>query len=118
MAASLWAVGVTIISTVIGACGSLFLKLGAQQASWHPWRLLRNGKLLLGFLLYGTAAILFIIALKGGELSALYPLASLGYLWVTFLSVKVVGERMNALKWIGISLIIFGVIFVGSSYTF
>jgi uncharacterized membrane protein len=57
--------------------------------------------------------LLFIPALKGGDLSVLYPFVALAYIWVSLLSVKFLGEKMNKFKWLGIALIIIGVSFIG-----
>jgi uncharacterized membrane protein len=65
----------------------------------------------IGF--YGVSTAMFIPALKGGELSVLYPLVALTYVWVSLLSVKFLNEKMNKMKWIGILLILFGVTLIG-----
>ena len=72
-----------------------------------------NYHLFGGVILYALGTIFFIPALKGGDLSVLYPFVALGYIWVSLLSVKFLGEKMNKFKWIGISLIIIGVTFIG-----
>jgi len=115
MATSLWAVILTVIVTVIGAFGALLLKLGSKKLSFYPIKLIKNYKLIFGFFLYGISTTLFIIALKGGELSVLFPLISLGYIWVSLISTKFLGERMNIFKWVGIALIVLGVSLVGIS---
>lgn len=115
MATSLWAIILTISLTIIGSFGAFFLKLGSEKFSFNPFELLKNYKLILGFLLYGTVIPLFIIALKGGELSVLYPLVSLSYIWISIISIKFLGERMNIWKWAGIVMIIFGVSLIGVS---
>jgi len=56
---------------------------------------------------------MFIPALKGGDLSILYPFVSVTYVWVALLSVRFLGEKMNKFKWIGIAMIILGVSFIG-----
>jgi multidrug transporter EmrE-like cation transporter len=109
MTTSLWSIILVIVLTVIGSFGSLFLKLGSKTFSFNPVKLLKNYKLIIGFLLYGIAVPLFIIALKGGELSVLYPLVSLSYIWISIISIKFLGEKMNVLKWTGIAMIILGV---------
>ena len=63
--------------------------------------------------MYALGTVLFIPALKGGDLSILYPFVALTYIWVSLLSVKFLGEKMNFMKWMGISLIIVGVSFIG-----
>jgi len=57
--------------------------------------------------------VLFIPALRGGELSVLYPLVALVYVWVSLLSVRFLGEKMNPMKWLGIALILLGVTLIG-----
>ncbi len=63
-------------------------------------------------MLYGVSAVIYVWALKYGRLSLLYPITSLSYVWVSLLSVKFLKENMNNYKWIGISLIILGVILI------
>ena len=57
---------------------------------------------------------LMVLALRHGELSVLYPLISLGYVWVAVLSVVVFGEMMNVYKITGICAIMAGVAVLGS----
>jgi len=56
-----------------------------------------------------VAAVLMILALRHGELSVLYPLISLSYVWVAVLSVLIFGEVMNIYKVGGVCLIMIGV---------
>jgi uncharacterized membrane protein len=51
--------------------------------------------------------------LKGGDLSILYPLVSIGYVLTCLYSVRLLKEKMNVLKWAGIFLIMLGVAFIG-----
>ena len=68
--------------------------------------------------LYIIAIFIFVFALKGGELTVLYPLSSLGYIWASLSSVKFLGERMSAFKWTGIFLIIIGITLIGIGSNF
>ena len=54
-----------------------------------------------------------VVALKHGELSLLYPIISLSYVWVAILSVLIFHETMNALKIAGICVIMIGVAVLG-----
>ena len=67
-----------------------------------------------GLALYGLGAALMVLALRHGELSVLYPLISLSYVWVAILSVVVFGEIMNVYKIAGICAIMAGVGVLGS----
>ncbi len=115
-----WAIGMVILGTLIGAFGPILFKKGSANFTINPKVILKNPLMLLknyyvigGCFLYAVSAFIFIPALRGGELSVLYPLVSLTYVWVALLSMKFLGERMNTTKWFGIALIILGVTFIG-----
>ena len=113
MNTELWAIGLVALAAVLGSFGPLFLKKASDNLSFNLRSILRNKNLLIGILFYGISTIFFIIALKGGELSVLYPIVSITYVCVCFLSKKYLNENMNPMKWIGVSLIILGVTFIG-----
>jgi len=113
MKTELWSILLGFIGTIIGSFGALFLKIGSKDISINIKKLIRNYKLILGFVFYGISSIFFIIALTGGELSVLYPLCAASYIWVCLLSMKFLDEKMNKLKWLGIITIIIGIIFIG-----
>ena len=113
MTTQLWAIGLVITATLTGAFGPILLKKASSKKLSSIKSLSTNYHLFGGVALYAVGTLLFIPALKGGELSVLYPFVSLSYIWVSFLSVKFLGEKMNPTKWIGIALIIIGVSFIG-----
>jgi drug/metabolite transporter (DMT)-like permease len=51
--------------------------------------------------------------LRDGELSILYPVISLTYVWVTLLSVYFFKERVSALKLLGVMVVVIGVAVIG-----
>ena len=113
MTTELWAVVLVLIADVGGAFGPIFLKRASDSISFNFLKLIKNWNLIIGVLCYGFGTILFIPALKGGELSVLYPLAAVSYVLVCLYSIKMLKEKMNSLKWIGIALIMIGVMFIG-----
>jgi len=113
MKTQLWAIGLILVATTIGAFGPLFLKKASGILTFKIKSIFTNKNLFLGLLFYAIGTVLFIPALKGGELSVLYPFVALVYVWVSLLSMKFLGEKMNKFKWIGIALIIFGVSLIG-----
>lgn len=113
MTTSIYSIIAVLIASVIGAFGALFLKKGANNLRFNFWKLIRNHFLILGVAAYGISTIIFIPALKFGELSILYPLVSTTYIWVILLSIKYLNEKMNKYKWLGIILIVFGVTLIG-----
>ena len=113
MATSLFSIGLVFIATLVGAMGPIFLKKASSGKLSEFKELLKNYNLFAGVFLYAAGTVLFILALRGGELSVLYPFVSLNYVWVSLLSMKYLDEKMNWQKWMGISLIILGVSFIG-----
>ena len=102
-----------VLATLTGAFGPILLKKGSSRKLSNIGSLITNYYLIGGVSLYAIATIVFIPALKGGELSVLYPFVALTYVWVSLLSVKFLGEKMNLMKWFGITSIIIGVSFIG-----
>ena len=113
MATQLWAILMVIFATLVGAFGPILLKKASAKKLSKLSSLATNYHLFGGVALYAIGTMMFIPALKGGDLSVLYPLVSVAYIWVSLLSVKFLGEKMNKLKWLGIALIIIGVTFIG-----
>ena len=113
MATQLWAIGLVALATLIGAFGPILLKKASAKKLSSLKELAKNYYLFGGVALYGIGTVMFIPALKGGDLSVLYPFVALMYIWVSLLSVKFLGESMNGLKWLGIASIIIGVSLIG-----
>lgn len=102
------------LCTVIGAAAQILLKIGANQlVSSNPLRMLMNPWLFCGYALYGMSTGLLILALRKGQLSVLYPVIALTYVWVTILSMAVFKETMNPFKAIGLSIVVAGVAVLG-----
>jgi drug/metabolite transporter (DMT)-like permease len=108
-----WAAALVLASAFIGALGSLYFKKAADRMESNLSSILKNKDLITGLMIYGASTVLYVIAIKGGELSVLFPLVSTGYIWVAIFSIKYMGEKMNTLKIAGITSIIFGVILIG-----
>jgi len=104
-----------VVFTLLSAAAQVLLKFGTVQLKLHPSfvGLLTNFPLIGGMALYGLGAALMVLALRHGELSVLYPLISLSYVWVAVLSVLIFGEIMNPYKVAGICAIMAGVGILG-----
>jgi uncharacterized membrane protein len=57
--------------------------------------------------------VMIVVAFKDGELSVLYPIISLSYIWVAALSYLVFHDSFNTPKVIGLVLILCGVAVIG-----
>jgi multidrug transporter EmrE-like cation transporter len=96
----------------------MFIKTGATNLS-HPGffgaviGMLTNPMLFTGYALYGFNTVLLAVALRESELSLLYPIIALTYVWVSILSVGILHEHMNPFKLAGITTIVIGVGILG-----
>ena len=113
MATSIYSIFGVLFATIFGALGAFYLKLGANNLRFKLKSIIRNKNLIIGIFFYLLSTFIFIPSLKFGELSVLYPLVSVTYIWVIFLSSKYLNEEINKYKWIGIATIIIGVILIG-----
>jgi len=112
-----WAIGIVLVSTILTTTAQTLYKIGANKLETNILSIVTNVPLIVGLLLYATAAVLLIIALKGGELSVLYPIIATSYIWVTIISFTLFNESINWFKWTGVILIIGGVSFIGYGST-
>jgi drug/metabolite transporter (DMT)-like permease len=101
-----------LFCAVLGAFGQVFFKLASGSFSLSVDGVLKNWKLFTGFFLYGTGALLFIYALRHGNLSILYPLIATSYIWVALLSFFLLKEPVSLLNVAGVGLIIAGIALV------
>jgi len=102
---------VFVVSTWIGSFGALFLKRGAARFDLaHLGRTLATGALWLGGALYLVGIAVYLYLLKFLPLSIAYPLTSMSYIWIAFLSRRYLNEEIDAWRWTGIGLIIAGTV--------
>ena len=79
------------------------------------WKMAADGNILpliAGFALYGIGAVVMIIAYKFGELSVLQPMLSMNYVISIFLATFVLKETVTLLKFVGVLIIIAGVLLI------
>ncbi len=108
----LWSIAVVISAAVLGALGQLSFKIGSDTLAFKIKELIKNKYLIIGVFLYAIATVMFVFALKGGELSVLYPLIATSYVWTVILAKRYLNENINIYKIIGILLIIAGLVFI------
>lgn len=112
------AILIVICCTLLVAMAQYLIKLGANHLSHAGLLATMIGiftipPLFAGYCLYGVFTVLFVYALRNGELSILYPLIALGYVWVTITAVVAFHETMNPLKVTGLVVIVAGVAVLG-----
>lgn len=103
-----------LLCTVFGVAAQYLIKSSAASLTQVSLQaILANTQMWLGLSLYGISTGLLILALRDGELSLLYPVISLTYVWVTVLSIFVFHESVNPFKIAGVAVICVGVAFLG-----
>jgi len=100
-------------ATVLSAAAQVLMKIGMNHFAWDLTAILTNVPLFAGYALYGLFTVLMVLALKQGELSLLYPVISLSYVWVTALSYFIFHDTLSPLKLTGIAAIMGGVAMLG-----
>ncbi len=109
-----WAILLVVFCGFLGAIAQLLLKIGSERINESITSIF-NLPLLFGFVFYGLATILFIISLKHGEVTILYPIIATSYVWVSLFSSYFLHENITLAKWGGDLLIILGVSLIGYS---
>ena len=112
METKLWAILLVIFCALLGGIGQILLKIGsnAMTGSISTW--IFNLPLIGGMALYGIAFVLFMVALKHGQISVLYPIIATSYVWVAIFANRFLGEPFEWSQWIGIAFILIGAYFV------
>jgi drug/metabolite transporter (DMT)-like permease len=100
------------LAGVVGSFGALFLKMGAVRLDGGLLSFL-NRRLVLGVALYLGSSVIYIAGLRGGQLSVLYPMVSLGYIWTIVWARLFFKEAFTGRKMAGLGLILLGVALVG-----
>ncbi len=96
------------VGSFIGSLGAVGLKAGAANLELNVRALATNWKLALGLALYLVSTVFFVKGIAHGEISVLFPLVSLGYVWTTLWSKLFFGEEMTRGKLTGLALILAG----------
>ena len=103
------AIALVVLTTLLTSVAQLFFKEGSARLPV----IISNWPLVIGFVLYGLGAVLLVYALKGGEVSTLYPITASSHIWVTLLAWYLFNEQIHPLKILGLSFVIAGIISLG-----
>jgi len=100
-----------LFASVVGSFGAVFLKLGAVRLtgilSFLNWRLA------LGVGLYLGSSVFYSLGIRHGQLSVLFPMVAVGYVWTIVWSRIFFHEQFGRSKLLGLGLVLSGVILVG-----
>lgn len=115
-----------LLMVVCANLGDLMLKrgmlqIGAVQISWSGiWHALlstiHNGTIWLGILFLIGFTLCYMTAVSWADYSYVMPAGAFGYALQTMLAVVILHEVVNAQRWIGVVLIVTGVLLVGQTH--
>ncbi|HKZ35233.1 MAG TPA: EamA family transporter [Patescibacteria group bacterium] len=101
---------------IIASLGQLILKSGMNQVGqFELVKTFTNPLVLLGLSFYGASAILWLQVLSKEALSFVYPLVAMSYVITIFLSRVVLHEQVPTLRWMGLAVIVLGILLVARS---
>jgi len=111
------------VSISLAVLGQLLMKKGMQIFGAFPARellskiipMFLNPYVFFGFAAFGLSSVFWLVVLSRLDLSLVYPMVSVAYIAVAVLSWLFLGEQVSALRWVGISVICFGVFLISRS---
>lgn len=120
-AADVRAMGLALISILLGATGQFLFRLGmihfGKVTGTGIWRelldILLTPAIFTGFLCFGVSSILWLVVISRWELSYAYPMVALGYILAIFYGRLFLQEILNPAKLLGSLLILMGIIILG-----
>jgi multidrug transporter EmrE-like cation transporter len=92
----------------IGSFGAVGLKAGAKRLELNLKSLVTNWPLAAGIAGYLLSSVFFVMGVRHGDLSVLYPIVSSGYIWTTIWSKVVFDEPLTQTKLLAVGLILAG----------
>jgi len=113
----LMVVGLCVIAAVLG---QIFQKKGMKEVGEISIKELFSPKILnivfqkyvfIGITFYVLGSGLWLVALSKGDVSKIYPLLGTGYIFTAILAFLFLGEKLTALRIIGVLLISLGAYF-------
>lgn len=104
-----------LVAAFIGSIGMALLKLGAGRLKFTFQALLTNWALAAGVVMFLLSSVFFVLGIRRGELTVLYPMVSLGYVWALLWAKLFFNEKMTRTKFTGLSMVMCGILllFIG-----
>ncbi len=99
-----------LLASFIGSFGAVLLKAGASRLHRDFKSLIFNYRLAGGAALFIGSSYFFVLGVRYGELTVLYPLNAVGYVWTLLWSRLFFGEPFTKFKFIGLALILSGIV--------
>jgi uncharacterized membrane protein len=96
----------------IGSIGMVFLKKASTHLDKGLLHIV-NVNSAAGVTLFVLSSVLYLIGIRNGQLSVLYPMVSLSYVCALFWARLVFKEPLTMQKFTGLGLVLVGLFFLG-----
>ncbi len=74
-----------------------------------------NPQILLGIFFEALFFLCLLILMSKSDISFLWPMTGLSFVFATFAAIWFLGERVSAVRWVGVVLIVIGAAFISYS---
>jgi drug/metabolite transporter (DMT)-like permease len=101
-----------LLGSFIGSIGMVFLKKASKDLHKGFLHIISVNSA-LGVALFVISSVVYLIGIRNGQLSVLYPMVSLSYVWAMFWARLVFNEPLTKQKFAGLGLVLAGVFFLG-----
>ncbi len=111
-----------LMPVVIGVLGQVLLKIGMVQIGKYSLmqkgivlqyiKIIFNPYVFFGLAAYFVGTMFWLYLISRVPLNFAYPLLSLSYVFIAIISIFLFKEQVSVVNWVGIAVIMFGVILV------
>jgi drug/metabolite transporter (DMT)-like permease len=115
-------IAMILVSVALAAAAQLTLKSGMNQVTAEHGTVTLSAasfraiatepNVWAGFALFGLSAVMWIFVLSRTSLSFAYPFVALTYLLIALVDVFVLHEDVPPLRWVGLGLIMAGILVI------
>lgn len=99
-------------ASLIGSVGMVFLKKASAHLHKGFFHII-SVNAAVGVILFVASSVFYLAGVRNGQLSVLYPMVSLGYVWALFWARIFFKEPLTKQKFAGLGLVLVGVFFLG-----
>ena len=115
-----------LLSEIITVVGQILFKKSANTVGKYDLKsarglirflseIVRVPYLWLGFLAMAMGLVAWLLAIAQGDLSLVFPIGSIQYIFILFLAHKFLDEKIDAMKFIGTLLVMAGIVLISVS---
>jgi multidrug transporter EmrE-like cation transporter len=102
-----------LVASIFGSFGAVFLKMGSEKLKISILNVI-SWQAALGVGLFLLSSVFFVMGIKNGELSVLYPMVSLGYVWTLLWSRIFFKEPVTTQKFLALGMILTGIVLIAA----